>query len=114
MWILFPKIRNEGCARKYGAANIRVLLPWDISTTLEQKLLSWIKRPRQLFATHLSCTRKATKHCKVSANILSATTSLQKMERESTFPAPPLSSPIRFTTDIFDTTAKFTRASTSQ
>src|SRR3989344_7319471 len=114
MWILFPKIRNEGCARKCGAANIPRLLQWDISTTLGQKLLSWTKRPRRLFAEHLSCTRKATKHCKVSVNILSATTSLQKMERESTFPALPLSFPIRSTTDIFDITAKFTKASTSQ
>jgi len=56
----------------------------------------------------------ATKHCKVSVNILSATTSLQKMERESTFPAQPLSFPIRFITDIFDTTAKYTKVSTSQ
>src|SRR3990167_10335254 len=85
MWILFPKIQNEGCARKYGAANIQVSLLWDISMTVEQKLSLWIKRPRRLFATHLSYMRKATKHCKVSANILSATTSLQKMERESTF-----------------------------
>src|SRR3990167_9362112 len=102
MWILFPKIRNEGCARKYGAANIPRLLRWDISTTLAQKLWLWIKRPRRLFATHLSYTRKATKHCKVSANILSATTSLQKMERESTFLARPLSFQIRFTTDTFE------------
>src|SRR3989344_3830216 len=98
MWILFPKIRNEGCAKKYGAANILRLLLWDISTTLAQKRLSWTKRPRRLFAAHLSYTRKATKHCKVSENILSATTSLQKMERESTFPAQSLSFQIRFTT----------------
>src|SRR3989344_596511 len=114
MWILFLKIRNEGCARKYGAANIQALLLWGISMTLAQKRLSWIKRPRQLFATRLSCTRKATKHCKVSENILSATTSLQKMERESTFPARPLSSPIPSTTDTFDITAKFAKASRSQ
>src|SRR3989338_3288314 len=114
MWILFPKIRNEGCARKYGAANIQVLLQWDISTTLALKLWWWTKRPRLLFATHLNSTRKATKHCKVSENILSATTSLQKMERESTFPARPLSFPIRSATDIFVTTAKFTKVSTSQ
>src|SRR3989344_3957229 len=114
MWILFLKIRNEGCAKKYGAANTQALLLWGISTTFEQKRLSWIKRPRLLFVTHLSCTQKATKHCKVSENILSATTSLQKMERESTFPAQPLSSPIRFITDIFGITAKYTKESTSQ
>src|SRR3989344_5151416 len=104
MWILFPKIRNEGCARKYGVANIPLSLLWDISTTLAQKLSLWTKRPRQLFVARLSCTQKVTKHCKVSENILSATISLQKMERESTFPAQPLSSPTHFTTDIFDTT----------
>src|SRR3989344_7329141 len=114
MWILFPKIRNEGCARKYGAENILRLLLSGISTTREQKLLSWTKRPRRLFSTHLSCMQKATKHCKVLENILSATTSLQKMERESTFPARPLSSPIRSTTDTSDTIAKYTKVSTSQ
>src|SRR3989344_4595996 len=43
MWIRLPRILNEDCDKKRGAANIQALRQWDISTMCGRKVLSLIK-----------------------------------------------------------------------
>ncbi|OGN16119.1 MAG: hypothetical protein A3C81_00885 [Candidatus Yanofskybacteria bacterium RIFCSPHIGHO2_02_FULL_46_19] len=74
MWILFPKIQNEDCAKKLNAENIQALRQWDISMILAIKLWWWIKSKLRLFAKRLNSTRKVISGWKISVSFWRNTT----------------------------------------
>src|SRR3989338_10497192 len=114
MWILFPKIQKEVCAKKSGAENFQDYLPSVILTTREQKLSQLIKSPRLLSAKRLKCIHKVIKHLKRLVCFWRKTIYFQNTERKSTELARLSFYPIHFTTDTFDLIKKCMKASTSQ
>src|SRR3989338_575489 len=114
MWILFPKIQKEVCAKKSGAENFQDYLPSVILTTREQKLSQLIKSPRLLSAKRLKCIHKVIKHLKRLVCFWRKTIYFQNTERKSTEPVRPLSFLIHFITDALDLTKRCMKESTSQ
>src|SRR3989344_4082000 len=114
MWIPFPKIQKEDCAKKSVEANIRALRLSAISTMCEPKALSWIERKRKLSKQFLNFTPKATLGLKMSRTFWRNAEYFPAAERESTRRGRLLSFPIRFTLGYSNMAVSSTRESTSQ
>lgn len=110
MWILFPRIPNEDCAKKFAEENIRALPLLAISTMYEIKRSFLIKRNPKSSKLLLSFTQRATLGLKMFPTLWRKKGFYPVAEREATKTESPLSFPILFTTDTSVMQATSTKA----